>query len=927
MNFWEILELEPTSDKNIIKKAYRTKLRQYHPEEDPEGFKQVREAYEAAMIHTKDIGKIIQSPQRQEPEQSQTHSHVLTQALYTMLGNSNQRFSSRHWQQWFQQVLQAPIKEQELISDATLKLVLSNRWLPGEVINWIWRGLGWEILLKGTSQETEVCEFLDQWRHQQSLIALSELTGMSSAQQRGILSYLRPLQNALEDHWPNAINYLFTQPMPWVLHHSPQLAFSVLRAARHCPAISGNIVQYFLSGLTGDVNLSGFSAEQLQLIAQTYLRLGHQEQADKICSRLYLLEAQKEAAEIQYQLAIQSHSAMAPCFAFLHQQWTQLPAIYWRAERPLYKIIQDKQAFPLYSWIYNQLISQPDNRFNHQLDLRDQSGQYGLLLHCFWAGLYGSWACISEQLERLSDQSEESDEWKTLYQLTEYWLKHLLSARAGTHSLLTKLDSYGQDHFFEQSELTDEELHSLSPADWRELLCRHPLIPDQWFIRLMDEDLINTDILDESPLYPYYVDTLCFYRCVNSRFRLTSPWENQSFAGCFNWATIYYGQLVTSFTPDNSGLAQYLPPLPASLSESALCKFIPFIDAPEQYHNEAIEAFSEHPEQFVLRYITNNQIQLLTHTCSTDTLISLARQGEAPAYAALSIKWQQEHFEEAIICWNLLVIAAKEKAQYNAVIDWQQQALQTIRRTRELEQDYYEFAKPEILYWMLLKETEHFDPPEEIAGIIPDKEARIFHYPMFYIITQLQHGISQDGYDISPLKPLIRHQDEFEVCRQKVSNLALGEFEFLCQQHLELELDNQKIKSYSKSRLKYYFLLMVICWLFNILTTLYTAPVGHTSAYGYNPIFSGVLLAYECFITWRVTQYLFMRSSQVYYLCFVFMTLMAAGIFNMKIFIVMNLSIHFFFIYSLSPLRANGFWEKRIIRQRKIDLKSIFSAF
>lgn len=46
---WEILEIEPTRDKKKIKKAYAAKLKNYHPEEYPEKFKMLREAYQAAM--------------------------------------------------------------------------------------------------------------------------------------------------------------------------------------------------------------------------------------------------------------------------------------------------------------------------------------------------------------------------------------------------------------------------------------------------------------------------------------------------------------------------------------------------------------------------------------------------------------------------------------------------------------------------------------------------------------------------------------------------------------------------------------------------------------------------------------------------------------------------------------------------------------
>lgn len=46
---FEILEIAETKDENLIKEAYRKKLVTVNPEDNPEGFKRLREAYEAAL--------------------------------------------------------------------------------------------------------------------------------------------------------------------------------------------------------------------------------------------------------------------------------------------------------------------------------------------------------------------------------------------------------------------------------------------------------------------------------------------------------------------------------------------------------------------------------------------------------------------------------------------------------------------------------------------------------------------------------------------------------------------------------------------------------------------------------------------------------------------------------------------------------------
>lgn len=53
MNLWGILGIGPTGEISQIKKAYAKQLKVHHPEDDPEGFQLLREAYDSALKYAK----------------------------------------------------------------------------------------------------------------------------------------------------------------------------------------------------------------------------------------------------------------------------------------------------------------------------------------------------------------------------------------------------------------------------------------------------------------------------------------------------------------------------------------------------------------------------------------------------------------------------------------------------------------------------------------------------------------------------------------------------------------------------------------------------------------------------------------------------------------------------------------------------------
>ncbi len=69
MNCWEILEIRETAGEDEIRKAYLTKLPHFHPEEDPEGFRRLRQAMEEAL-------KLAAGRSRQQGEEGEGSGRV-----------------------------------------------------------------------------------------------------------------------------------------------------------------------------------------------------------------------------------------------------------------------------------------------------------------------------------------------------------------------------------------------------------------------------------------------------------------------------------------------------------------------------------------------------------------------------------------------------------------------------------------------------------------------------------------------------------------------------------------------------------------------------------------------------------------------------------------------------------------------------------
>jgi tetratricopeptide (TPR) repeat protein len=85
LNKWERLGIEPTNDIKLIKRAYASKLKMYHPEDDPQGYQALREAYEWAMKQSQQHSNTVEFEMNfsQQVDRPQKDQDVLEMQLST----------------------------------------------------------------------------------------------------------------------------------------------------------------------------------------------------------------------------------------------------------------------------------------------------------------------------------------------------------------------------------------------------------------------------------------------------------------------------------------------------------------------------------------------------------------------------------------------------------------------------------------------------------------------------------------------------------------------------------------------------------------------------------------------------------------------------------------------------------------------------
>ena len=124
---FRVLGIEETKDENLIKRAYREKLTVTNPEDNPEGFKRLRSAYEEACNLAR------QPEEAQETEIDETPSGLWAQKVAVIYANMEKRRDVSCWEELFEEDVMLDLAEEENCTYKLLRFLMEHFKLPTAV--------------------------------------------------------------------------------------------------------------------------------------------------------------------------------------------------------------------------------------------------------------------------------------------------------------------------------------------------------------------------------------------------------------------------------------------------------------------------------------------------------------------------------------------------------------------------------------------------------------------------------------------------------------------------------------------------------------------------------------------------------------------------------------------------------------------------
>ena len=142
MDIWDILGCQETKDKKVLKTAYREKLKNVNPEDDPEGFMRLREAYDKAV----QLADIIHE------EADSSKDSELLKSIKSLYNDYSRRISVEEWEKLLDKDEFVSLDSSQEAFDTLIRFLMEKFFIPKDVWKLIVRKFGVEERAKELSE-------------------------------------------------------------------------------------------------------------------------------------------------------------------------------------------------------------------------------------------------------------------------------------------------------------------------------------------------------------------------------------------------------------------------------------------------------------------------------------------------------------------------------------------------------------------------------------------------------------------------------------------------------------------------------------------------------------------------------------------------------------------------------------------------------
>lgn len=222
---WEILGIEKTTQQETIRQAYRALLPSFHPETDPQGFKQLRQAYEEALR----LAQLPDEGAEAVTSGSENDEHEFLRAFRALLASETERFQPSAWQKYIQQLNTLTIDEVDKLRWPLCAIAIEERYMSLNCAALLAERLNWQALSECHGIDEEQLEsFIEAIGHGDCFDFLT-LAALPVAVQNQTIGYYFGLERCWRYHPEYVIPLYVSQHGAWVIPEDKILHHKLLR--------------------------------------------------------------------------------------------------------------------------------------------------------------------------------------------------------------------------------------------------------------------------------------------------------------------------------------------------------------------------------------------------------------------------------------------------------------------------------------------------------------------------------------------------------------------------------------------------------------------------------------------------------------------------------------------------------------------------